>query len=1501
MNELPTNKNITVAPSIDLVDLTHKQIFPTRPNIVIENGVTITPNGVAKNTIRFDREEDMIVMCLSAFVHDYVHDYNLGSYHARVLSGNNVARVNPNEPSLFESLGITIGNTIFKIIAYGAGRYSGDHKVTLYDDNQFEDVQTNDQNKNNFYNYQQTFEEPIYTSGGATILSDLSSSSAKKSFISVKQDMITNTSISTKPTHYEDISILLTKPTINNLDFGPIVNAFENNADFLSFHSSLNTYVVTYLGYTDDNIADADNKDTALHKSILNSFNYIIQDFEQGNSINYNFYGDIFKLLKESYEIIYNKNIFDNSFDILNSTEILYQFIIFYVSYLSVTDYTNFETLLDTKIGGGEDDEDGNGDGDGNVDDDDNDDEQNNELNISSDGSPLLPVPEKTQVRVPEYVFITHNNLLTTIARGMFIKLGIWGKLFPDVINPEDYIFGYNELNQITYDRLKELYPIDAENGGNKNNELLILEILILKRLLVEMSPSKTLSFGNKIDDDLKNYIDSFYYDYYIKNNNVSYKPEIDIDPDVSINPAINEDTEEITALFAMCDEDCDDEHDINESSIESEMMEGGGKTGEIEMVEFKKPIQEQQIVTNTDESVVNNIIPDTNITENVAENVSENVSENVVVPNNLSVIDEYKIIEPPAAPPMPILFNKLKKMYQNNIYTIKQLQNSKIEPVTINGTIIDNVYDLLTLNETLISKINSNFKIPAPKYKFVINNAANVKSNINGSRLFLPNSFSIVIGETLKEIKDNVFTDNTINQDKLTQFTKQVEEQLETINKNLQTNIEPIIIELNRKKKAKAISINEYNTLLKLTYDKKVIQRTELTPLENKLFLLDKLEEDINLPEESQFFKDFETNYKKWFKDCQALFGLYRNLERGIFCPTSSMMDAMDNCSLKYNASEPKEVGTTYSELIYERKDETGNIIKTISFGGVVLNYNKNDSLIAKLHYNLVCQNREKNDVVDISTLDIQVSQSNDLKSTVAYKRVVNKIKEIYYSNTNNTSNPIKDMWETMQFQLHPFIFNDLLSATILKTMGDYLQECQACFKWGGYINTIDQFSQYITLSPAFQEIQNNLIYRSVSKGGSIIPYDSNGNALRLGIQGDRPSGFRSIYILLNGKEAVNDQSITGYVYTNSTQNPSRTLLVARNKNETNQNGLQGSVIYVTRELQMPNREELLEELQYLNVKEKNKKVQGIIVTPEITNPTIVGTNMKEDTELIVNPNTKIKPLKNSSYQDWLDYETEFEPQQSRVEVDIEETDRERELREKREARQKLKGLTTQQKAEAKAREKAEAKAAKEQVKVAKEQAKVAEKLAKEEEKRLEKERKTSPEYIAAEKKRKEDEKALKEQKKLEAKRKSAATSAERKERERIRQQKINDFKETEEGIVLQKELEDLEEKMGMLQLQKMELGKTKKRGEKITPENQEKINNIMIEIKNVEEQIKTTYNTMIQQATGELIGGKNKSRKNSFLYDKKHTKKFIKYYNKLTRKYLKQRKMRKTKKYIS
>lgn len=48
-------------------------------------------------------------------------------------------------------------------------------------------------------------------------------------------------------------------------------------------------------------------------------------------------------------------------------------------------------------------------------------------------------------------------------------------------------------------------------------------------------------------------------------------------------------------------------------------------------------------------------------------------------------------------------------------------------------------------------------------------------------------------------------------------------------------------------------------------------------------------------------------------------------------------------------------------------------------------------------------------------------------------------------------------------------------------------------------------------------------------------------------------------------------------------------------------------------------------------------------------------------------------------------------------------------------------------------------------------------------------------------------------------------------------------------------------------------------------------------------------------------MIGGKNNTKKNKYLSYKKYTKKEVKPYNKLTRKYFKQRKLAKTKKYLT
>ena len=81
-------------------------------------------------------------------------------------------------------------------------------------------------------------------------------------------------------------------------------------------------------------------------------------------------------------------------------------------------------------------------------------------------------------------------------------------------------------------------------------------------------------------------------------------------------------------------------------------------------------------------------------------------------------------------------------------------------------------------------------------------------------------------------------------------------------------------------------------------------------------------------------------------------------------------------------------------------------------------------------------------------------------------------------------------------------------------------------------------------------------------------------------------------------------------------------------------------------------------------------RKLEGIQVEPDIMGSTIEGSPQSQRIELNKNPNTKIQPLKNSAYSDWIDYETPFVPKQEAIELEIEETDRERELRLKREER---------------------------------------------------------------------------------------------------------------------------------------------------------------------------------------------------------------------------------------
>ena len=1586
---MSTNLNKEVAPSIESVPLRYKQKFKA--------------DGVSKNTMSFERVEDMMFMCLSIFLHDYVHDYSLqGTMAKRVIKGN-VIRKNPDEPSLFETLGITVGNTILKIYTFGIS--TGDREVHMYDDNKFKDVPSRQEDpiKTAFYNYLNSNEELIGGQRGGLLTipntnepnifigdgmkkvtdegqiderqidegqTDQEENTEEEEEILVPDNVqpkveklpvveetvqenleelpvveepiiaegITEEDIPFKTINFNDVKEMLVIPSaISSLDVEKIVRTFEKNPDFLSFHSSLNTYVVTYLGYdvneTNELIDSTEDKHDIADKAIKASLKYIIDDLKNpNNSIEINFYGDIFSLLLDSYEIISTKKSDknENPFDILNSSEILYQFIVFFVSYLTVDSYDELKEMISKMTGGagdgeeeGEEQEEEGEEGIDMEDQGNDEDKDEGSSSVKSDGSPTL-LPKKLQQLepTPEYVFITHNNLLTTIARGMFIKLGIWRKIFftdprKSIEDPENYIFGPDQLNAITYETLVKLFPTNPEKGGHHNNELLILEILILKRLLVEMSPSKALSFGAKIDDELKNYLDAFYLDLY----NVSVFPKnLDeekkkIPDDVINNPDFPVDMSEDRLreeedFFNDCEEDCDVEFDDQSPSYG---QEGGMKyedrgaviSAQKELAELEKLRNEAKYKLEKANTDLDKLI-EKNSTENPTEELTQGApvisTEGASIVSNEGApivsteevnIDEV-VVEPPHPPNIPILFNKLKKMYQNNILVIRELENSKIKPITIDGVEITNLFELLKLNEVLIHREDSSVNIPAPKYKFVINNAASISSNFNGSKMFIPKRFLDTITTTIREIKENVYDGENINNEKLAEYIRQVNTDLIANNNELE-KIKAASKKIEEKKNI--ITIREYNELLKLKYDQKTFERTVIQPILNKLFLLNLIKQN------SKFYDDFLLHYEEWFRDMQPMFGLYRNLQRGVFCPTSSMMDAMDDCSLKYDATEPKEVGTSFSEIIYE--GENGKV----SFGGVVLNYNElvgeREKLIAKIYYTLDCNLSGVGDpdVMIINTLPIQVSESEDLKATTAYKSVVKMIKSIYDEVQSTQSNIpqgveyIKEMWKRVQYQYNRAGFNKLLSATTLKTMGDYLQESQAVFKWGGYINNNHSFPEGLKAQEQFETIKDKLIYRSVTSEEAIIPYDQNtGDGLRLGVQGDRPSGSRSIYMLLNGEGAVNDQAMTGYVKNDASQNASRTLLVARNSNirkepdgniirVPNKNRLKGSVIYITRESRIKDRDELLRSLEFLNVKDKQIRVSGEDVEPEIKGTTISGSQDVSE-QLHERPRgTKPKEFKNIDYEEWIDYNDNFIPSLKPPKPKV------------------TTGLNSSQNTKEK---------------VIKDIKKIADKknrgqittefltTLRPNLETLEIDEDIFQEYYDEIEKAEEERKAKVEE---ERKAKSAETRAkqEKTRLDKIKTKLLRVFLKSKEGIDLSNRIFELEgeKEEANKQVKVLSIPAGRGRSAKISPENQAQIDIINEEIKqkqneidSINDEIDKRVNVLLEAEKGSISGGSyTRSNKKHYMYKK--TKRRYKKANKLTKRNIKLKHPRKTRKY--
>ena len=326
-----------------------------------------------------------------------------------------------------------------------------------------------------------------------------------------------------------------------------------------------------------------------------------------------------------------------------------------------------------------------------------------------------------------------------------------------------------------------------------------------------------------------------------------------------------------------------------------------------------------------------------------------------------------------------------------------------------------------------------------------------------------------------------------------------------------------------------------------------------------------------------------------------------------------------------------------------------------------------------------------------------------------------------------------------------------------------------------------------------------------------------------------------------------------------------------------------------------MTDKNDLLQSLEFLNVREKNVKVEGSYVSSEIVEPTIVGTTKMRVDELLKNASQKQKELMNSDYQEWVDYDTEFTPVslQGTKEIEEEKTDAEEARDKRKQLIKESKGLNSEAKEAKKIELEREKNIAKEEAKRKKEEAK--QELDDSGLKALTTE-KIDESILNFIKEEAEDDDRIKRQALENVRRRKE--EKERKEAERLAYENspeaISENERLEEEKRQQEEEKRQQEEEKRQQEEELEQGK-QNRIQEITSRLEELNNELLsgkLEDKKQETQRKKLLNKQISELDSELRqltrrrGGTLSNKKK---HNHKITKRQLKHYNKLTKRYLK------------
>ena len=1075
--------------------------LPSIKNINFE-GKQVWPSQVKNVQMRFQTQEDLQLLIINIFLHDFGHDYNFAKdgYLKRIVK--NVADL--------ESMGVTIGNSNLKVLIE---TLSGPREIFMYDDRKFMDAERDFDKEDlepavlNYLNFKKKYnetldalEEPVEQKGGA--VTQLQTKTKKPLIIhltaappqeEIKEQMLKEQMLKEEEVKKEkpvQVFTLLTGEIIN--DFTKSLN---NDPNFLTIFSTLKLYATSFLGENDykSQIPEGLSPETFYkcdtHYSIITALYGLVSYYDEVLKetkvedeetkimiLKTSIFSDFLSLLLFAYldqapnGKYYETNAEKDPLDVLDSAEVLNGFIGLFAQYAGMAD-DQFAEFKKTRFSSLEKDNES----------------VQEESSGQKGGAPAeeVPVVEALEINVTKKYYvrrrygILHNNLLTTVARGIFLKTGLWQQIYPEIPDFTD-----EAVDNISYELLKT---------SGFQNEMLMAEILILKHMLKEVLPD-VLFLANGIDDKLKNFLDVYLYK--CSGYKMELREEATRDKELDFYASKPEDD--------VVPKDLEDF--IVDDKEEEEPMEGGKG--------HKFFVQRGGTLTKTEEV---SIFPTTFNLETLFEEA------------NLKKM---------------LTRDQIETGYKINELVIENLKESAIPPFEVvideeRKREIKNLMELLKFNTTLIARAD-----------------------------IVQSGGAALLKEEQKEEPDKL--EEEVPQDTLEEAAEKEESKAEAEAEKGEPQLEEVAVDITpeppQEPPAKPSIYRFPAPKKRFIYD----NASKLTSNLNGLSLFHKADALNEIHRTSKTDEEFEELRKK-FKAAQNFFGLYKSLKRGVICAGSSMMDAMDNCSLSLGATEPKEIGTTNYEFIYESPD--GNSI--MSYGGAVLFYKTLDEsgeecIAATIDFSLKTKlpGQTEEDVAQINTTEMKVADAEDLKARVVYKTIVQRMKTLFFktygeqmednSAWKDLSPPeireymfdkVRRLWSMLQYK--PFSpeqstsnndnFNSLLGATALKNLGDLLQEAQGALQWGGYINDTSE------LSPETQRFitENGIepIFRSTSSKDTIVPYDENGNALRLAVQGDRPSAFRSVYFMMNAISGINLFAIGGYLQ------GGRSLLVSRNQ----------------------------------------------------------------------------------------------------------------------------------------------------------------------------------------------------------------------------------------------------------------------------------------------------------------------------------------------------------------